>query len=115
MSLRMISVAALLLGAVACSKADDKTSTDSQQAVTPAPPPAPAGKSIEIKLISDEKGNYFSPNTIEAHQGDVLHFVLVSGAHNVDFAATRNPGKSGLPAPSDVLQLPGQTFDLPVT
>jgi plastocyanin len=32
----------------------------------------------------------------------------------VDFLADSNPGKSGLPKASDMLQLPGQTFDVAV-
>jgi plastocyanin len=32
----------------------------------------------------------------------------------VHFLADSNPGKSGLPAASDMLQLPDQTYDVPV-
>jgi plastocyanin len=70
---------------------------------------------IEIKTISDDKGNYFEPKKIEAHRGDVLKFTLVSGVHNVHFPADKNPGASGLPEPSELLQLPGQTLEVPVS
>lgn len=66
-------------------------------------------------MITDEKGNYFAPAAIEAHPGDVLRFTLVSGVHNVHFTPELNPGIAGLPAMSDMLQLPGQTYDVPVT
>jgi Plastocyanin len=76
--------------------------------------PGPGGKVITIELISDEKSNRFSPNEIEAHQGDVLRYTLKVGVHNVDFLPDSNPGKAGLPKASDMLQLPGQTFDVAV-
>ena len=37
------------------------------------------------------------------------------GVHNVNFLPDSNPGKTGLPKASDMLQLPGQTCDWPVT
>jgi plastocyanin len=73
--------------------------------------PAPGGKIIEITATTDDKGNYFSPNKIEAKVGDVLRFKLVTGVHNVDFLPDSNPGKKGLPPISPFLQLPGQTQD----
>jgi plastocyanin len=76
--------------------------------------PAPTGKVIIIQLLSDEKGNRFEPARVEAHQGDVLRFALASGVHNIDFLPDSNPGKTGLPPASEMLQLPGQTLDVPV-
>jgi plastocyanin len=73
------------------------------------------GKVITVQATTDEKGNYFSPSEIEAHQGDTLRLTLVTGVHNLHFLADSNPGKSGLPPASDMLQLPGQTLDIPVT
>lgn len=75
---------------------------------------APTGKVIAIQLISDDKGNRFEPSRVEAHRGDVLRFTLASGVHNIDFFPDSNPGKTGLPPASDMLQLPGQTLDVPV-
>lgn len=77
--------------------------------------PAADGDVIEIKLITDEQGNRFEPAEIEAEQGDILRLVLVSGVHNLHFLPDSNPGATGLPPASDMLQLPGQTFDIPVT
>jgi plastocyanin len=96
------------------------------QAATPAPPaggeapasaPAtpPTGKVVEIKAITDDAGNRFEPNKVEANPGDVLRVVLVSGVHNINFLADSNPGVAGLPGPSDLLQLPGQTHDVPIS
>jgi plastocyanin len=76
--------------------------------------PAPTGKVIVIQLVSDEKGNRFEPSRVEAHRGDVLRFTLASGVHNIDFFPDSNPGKTAMPAASDMLQLPGQTLDVPV-
>lgn len=78
------------------------------------PSTAPTGKTIEIRMITDDKGNYYQPSTIEAKPGDVLHFVLVSGVHNVNFLADSNQGKAGLPSVSEMQQLPGQTLDIPM-
>ena len=105
---------ALLL--IACggdAKAPSTTTTASD-----APPVAatvkPTGRVINVDMISDEKGNYFKPNTLEAHRGDVLRFVLKAGVHNVHFAPEANPGKSDLPPASDFLQIPEQTWDFTV-
>jgi plastocyanin len=74
----------------------------------------PTGKVIVVEAYSDAVGNYFKPNEFEAHRGDIIRFTLKSGVHNVHFLADSNPGKSGLPAASDMLQLPDQTYDVPV-
>ena len=75
----------------------------------------PTGRVITVELYSDEKGNYFKPNDIEAHRGDVVRFTLKSGVHNVHFLADSNPGAQGLPPASDFLQLPDQTYDFVVS
>ena len=79
-----------------------------------APAATPTGKVIVVKLITDDAGNRFEPNKIEAHRGDVIRYTLTAGVHNVHFLADSNPGKTGLPPASDMLQLPGQTLDVPV-
>ena len=75
---------------------------------------APDGKEYEVEMWTDEKGNYFKPNTITARRGDVIKFELKVGVHNVNFLADSNPGKTGLPKPSDFLQLPGQEYEVVV-
>ena len=78
--------------------------------------PAPGGKVIVVELITDATGNYFKPNEIQAKQGDVVRYTLKVGVHNVHFLPDSNAGKSGYPqAPSDMLQLPGQTYDVAVS
>ena len=72
--------------------------------------PAPGGTVHEVELYSDEKGNYFKPSEITARVGDVIKYELKLGVHNVNFLADSNPGKSGLPQPSEMLQLPGQEY-----
>lgn len=86
-------------------------------ATTPAAAPASVEpcatcKIIEVKMITTEKGNYFEPKSIEAHEGDVLRFTLQVGVHNVNFLPDSNPGRQNLPKVSDMLQLPGQTHDI---
>src|SRR5215210_661705 len=71
---------------------------------------------IKVEMLTDEQGNnIFRPAKVEAHRGDVLRYTLVSGVHNVDFLPDSNAGKTGLPAASQPLQLPGQTHDVKVT
>ena len=77
--------------------------------------PQPGGKLIEITMTTDDKGNYFSPNEVTANPGDVLHFKLVVGVHNVNFLPDSNAVNTGLPTKaSDLLQLPGQTYDVKI-
>jgi len=66
-------------------------------------------------MTAPDGQNKFEPAELEAHRGDVLHFVLEAGVHNVDFLPDSNPGRAGLPKASDMLQLPGQSFDVKVT
>lgn len=77
--------------------------------------PAPTGAVIEIKTITDDKGNYFEPSRITAKRGDVLRVTNVSGVHNLHFLPDSNPAGADLPPASDMLGLPGQTVDVPVT
>jgi len=124
----IVAAAALLLAA--CSGKDNEQSA-SESASQPAAAAAAAtsssaafgenltpdagGKVIEVHLLTDDQGNNkFEPNQIEAHQGDVIRFMLKTGVHNVDFFADSNTVKAGLPAASALLQLPGQTADLKV-
>jgi len=108
-----------LLTIAACSKGEKGPAADTAQ--TGVPPvsgaeavagPAPGGKVIVIEAVTDEKGNYFSPNKIEAHRGDLLRFTLKVGVHNVHFLPDSNSIKTGLPPASELLQLPGQTVDI---
>lgn len=96
---------------------DAATGAAAVESAAPAGPqtPDPGGKVITVQLITDETGNYFKPKDIEAHRGDVIRYTVGMGVHNVDFLPDSNVGKSGLPKASDMLQLPGQTFDVKVT
>lgn len=119
----------LTLGAVtllsACGggeHADTNANTNTPSAEPAAAPtttgpqtPDPGGKVITVQLTTDEVGSHFIPKDFEAHRGDVVRFTLGQGVHNVHFLPDSNPGKQGLPPASDLLQLPGQTYDLKVT
>ena len=80
----------------------------------PARMRTPMGTIIRVRLVTDERGNYFDPAAITAHPGDVLRLVLVSGMHNFHIPADIDPGTAGLPGPTPLLQTPGQTLDVPV-
>jgi len=120
----ILSGTALLAGIVACG-GSAANKTDSSAAPSAAPSaaaatgpqtPDPGRQVIVIEAMTDDQGNnVFKPAKIEAHRGDVLRFTLKSGVHNVHFLPDSNPGKSGLPAASELLQLPGQTHDIRVT
>jgi plastocyanin len=104
----------------ACSKGEKVATADTSgpAAATTTPvgelTPGPGGKVIVVEATTDEKGNYFTPSEIDAHRGDVLRYKLKIGVHNVHFLPDSNPGKAGLPPASEMLQLPGQTIDIPV-
>ena len=105
----------------------EQSSPDSapQAAAVPATPanamgenlsPDPGGKIIVVTMLTDEQGNNrFDPSEVEAHRGDVVRFTLKTGVHNVNFLPDSNSVKTGLPAATAMLQLPGQTIDLKVT
>jgi len=120
---RLPIVGATLATVMACGggeKAPQQSPPSAQPAV-PSPAtggpltPEPGGKVIKVEMVTDEKGNNkFVPDRFEAHRGDVLRFTLVMGVHNVNFLPDSNPGISGLPPASALLQLPGQTHDIAV-
>ena len=116
---RLLVFSALALSACSGKDAAPPSATDAEapSAGVAAPGAAATGTGtvIEIKAITDEQGNRFEPNEVEAKPGDVLRIALVSGVHNISFPAEKNPGVQGLPGPSEMLQLPGQTVDLPIT
>ena len=117
---KLVMLPALLVTLIACggepydADADDSKATPQDRSAPTSAGPA-TGRVIEVRMITDDKGNYFAPASIEARQGDVLRFTIVSGVHNVNFTAEQNPGVTGLPPASELLQLPGQTYDLPIT
>jgi plastocyanin len=103
----------------ACGGDDKVPSTPASGGAAPTAAPAasvkPTGRVIVVELYSDEKGNYFKPAKFEAHRGDLVRFTLKSGVHNVHFLPDSNPGAQGLPAASEFLQLPDQTWDYVVS
>jgi plastocyanin len=95
--------------------AADTTTKAPAPAAAPSGPqtPDPGGKVITVELTTDDKGSYFKPAEIEAKKGDVIRYTLKVGVHNVHFLPDSNAGVSGYPAAaSDLLQLPGQTYDV---
>ena len=93
----------LSLAAAACS-AEKQDAPEAERADDVAPAPAATGNIIEVKMITDDKGNYYEPAAIHAETGDVLRFTIVSGVHNVNFLPDSNAGKQGLPPASELLQ-----------
>jgi plastocyanin len=117
---RFVYIALAGLTLAACSRGDQKENESGEHApsaptASTASQVAPTGKIITVELYTDEKGNYFKPNKLEAHRGDIIRFTLVAGVHNVHFLPDSNPGAKDLPAASDFLQLPGQTWDYAVS
>lgn len=109
---RYTTALGVLLFAAACGGGGEKKAEEGN---APAAQPAATGAVIEVTATTDDKGNYFAPNDITAKPGDVLRVTLVTGVHNIDFLPDSNPGKTGLPPVSAMLQLPGQTVDIPLT
>jgi plastocyanin len=125
-TLRSFAVALVAASALTACKGDQKPAVDSAAKPPVAAAdangfsasnvtPDPGGKVITVELYSDAVGNYFKPAEIHAKRGDVIRYTLKVGVHNVHFLADSNAGRSGYPqAPSDLVQLPGQTLDLAV-
>jgi len=117
LSTRLLAMTVVL--AAACGgDSDDRTQHDDAKpaAATAAADAVPlSGRTIEVLMITNDKGNYFEPASIEAKPGDVLRFKLVQGVHNVYFLPDSNPGRTNLPPASVYAQLPGQTIDIPLT
>lgn len=118
-SIYRTSTLAVLIALAACS--GEKQERDEHKPEQPAaaasgggaaPDVKPTGKTIVVELYSDEKGNYFKPAKFEVHRGDKVVFTLASGVHNIHFLPDSNRGKPWLPPASDMLQLPGQTYEL---
>lgn len=117
MNMRTWRLLALSIAVAACNEGSSQSAgSDAAQAAAPATQEEEhAGDTITIKMYTDEKGNYFEPNQIVAKEHDVLRFELVSGVHNVSFPSDQNASAGGLPAPSEMLQLPGQVLFIPIT
>jgi plastocyanin len=50
------------------------------------------GKTVEVKMVGDEKGYRFEPADVTVKQGDGIKFVMVSGGpHNVAFPPESTP------------------------
>lgn len=117
-----VPVLAALLVAASCGGEKAPPPEGAAPAATPAPSvtatsvtPCATCKVIEVSATSDEKGNYYSPKEIEANVGDVLRFRIIVGVHNVNFLPDSNPGRTGLPPATPLIQLPGQTQDIALT
>ena len=121
-----LATVSCLVALVACGgSAGEKADTTKTTAAAPSATTSSAGgpqtpdpgyQVIVVEALTDEAGNnVFRPAKFEVHRGDVIRFTLKSGVHNVHFLPDSNPGKQGLPAASDLLQLPGQTYDVKVT
>lgn len=104
---------------MACSgekkEAENETAEHAPTPAAPSPSATATGDTIVVEAVTDGTGNFFKPNKIEVHPGDVIRYKLVMGVHNVHFLPDSNKIKTGLPPASDMLQLPGQTYDLVVT
>ena len=115
--IRLLVSAVAALSCIACSSGEKKeegAAAEQKSGETQAQGAAATGDTIVVEAWTDGTGNYFKPNDIEAHQGDVLRFVLKAGVHNVHFLPDSNTIKTGLPPASDFLQIPEQTYDLVV-
>ena len=89
----------------ACGGGESKPAADA--AATPAATPAgsalaamPAtGKTVEIKMVGDEKGYRFEPAAVTIKVGDAVKFVVVSAQpHNIAFNSVPAESKAQLQA-----------------
>ena len=112
---RLIAAAFILAACTGDNAGTKEASPSAPAAATTAGPqsPDPGGKVVTVELYSDANGNYFKPSEVHVKHGDVVRYTLKVGVHDVHFLPDSNAGKSGYPsAASDLLQLPGQTYDV---
>jgi plastocyanin len=124
---RSIVAAAILFTVVASACKQGEKPTGAGSAVAPPPAsgaqtgtdlkPDDGGKVVVVTASTEPDGtNRFTPSEVSVKRGDVIRYTLKVGVHNVNFLPDSNRGKTGLPAaPSDLLQLPGQTYDVKVS
>ena len=110
----LFATGAALILLAACAPSNNTSDTASANKGGATSTPAATGQVHVIEMTTDATGSYFKPKQIEVKRGDVLRYTLVAGVHNVDFFPDSNPTWKGAPIVSDMLQLPGQTFDVPV-
>jgi len=93
----------------ACGGGDQKAPDASQSAATPAPAGGAAtgtvaampatGKTVEIKMVGDEKGYRFEPSAVTIKVGDAVKFTVVSAQpHNIAFNNVPAESKAQLQA-----------------
>ena len=116
----VVGIAALCSAALIAGCSGEKKEAEEHESEEKATPSGTTttgatGDTILIEAWTDATGNYFKPKEIEAHPGDVLRYVLKAGVHSVHFLPASNTIKTGLPPASELLQLPGQTYDLVVS
>ena len=111
---RIPTIALAVFSLAACGGGADQPATSQTSQPASVDAAKPTGKIVAVQMITDEKGNYFSPATIDVARGDVVRFILKIGVHNVSFPHDSNSIKAGLPKSSDFLQLPGQEYDVAV-
>lgn len=121
---RLLAVASTIAFLAACGGGGDPAATTDAAPAADAggataggeQTPDAGGSVITVEMITDDQGNnVFRPSKVEAKRGDVVRFTLVAGVHNVHFLPDSNPTAKGLPPAGELLQLPGQTYDLKVT
>ena len=83
----------------------------SMAACGPAADRAPAGRVIDVRMLTDEAGNRFEPSEIDAHPGDRLRFTLVTGVHAVTL---RDRDGAVLQTSNTLLEVPGLTQEVTV-
>ena len=81
------------------STATASTSAAGASATSAAPATGAAapitGKTVEVKMVGDEKGYRFEPAAVTLKAGDGIKFINVSGGpHNIAFDATAVPADS---------------------
>ncbi len=87
-----LALVASALVLAACGGGEKKADS----AAAPAAAAAPiTGKTVEVKMVGDDKGYRFEPADITVKQGDGIKFVMISGGpHNVAFDPATVPANA---------------------
>jgi len=112
LSLRLPSAALLVVFTLSACDRDDSDHESREPAAKPSAAARASGefrgKKVDVKMISDSKGERYDPVEVRVERGDSLRFILASGVHNVHFPPEKNPPGLQYPPIGALLQLPGQ-------
>ena len=117
---RELTLLVAIASLAACSKGEKSGAEDTSgaSAASTAPggevKPGPGGKVIVVEATTDEKGNYYTPNEIEAHKEMCFASRSSWACTTSIFCRIRIPGRPGSPLRARCSSYRVKRVDIPV-